>query len=349
MKYLLWLILVIFSIMILDLCVFCSTNRSLSERVFYAHHYGAITFPVNSYIHPTPEYNQKVHAGYDTAKNKTIVICALARNIMSSLPLNQTRLELWGQIFKDYRIVIYENDSTDGTREALLQWQSNNSKVYVLPCGLSVDPVQDCKYKEKVLYDFGFNSQARMSKMANMRNLYLNYVKTHYAHFDYMMVYDIDISGPMNNDGMMIPFAEEHQWDAICANGISPIPGLCGMVNSHYDLVAFIDLEDPYDINKNLNGVDVITGPYIRMLFNKGLNVDRSLYPVKSAFGGATIYKIPSILPKSVQYNSDYGCEHISFHKLMADNGAGRIFINPSGVILVGRQGPDILNVILNK
>lgn len=340
-KYIIWGIIIVFSIIILDTLIFCFTTCSMAEIIIHPHYYNAEVFPVRAYMNITPEYKKQVNAGTAVAGTKTIVICALARNVMKSLFLNQRRLENWGNKFRDYRIIIYENDSTDGTREALLKWQLANPKVYILPCGLSDDPENDCKYNEKPLYDLGFNSFGRFSKMAAMRNQYLNYVKSNYAHFDYMMVYDIDINGPMNDDGMMIPFASAYQWDAICANGIAPIPGLCGMFYSHYDTLALVELNEPYNQTKHLSMFGMAP-TYLKTCVNTDLNFDRPLYPVKSAFGGATIYKMSSILSPKIQYGTEYGCEHTYFHKNMADHGFGRIFINPAGIILVGRQGPDL-------
>ena len=45
------------------------------------------------------------------------VICGLARNIATHLPGTMARIERLGSMFADYRVLVYENDSTDATRE----------------------------------------------------------------------------------------------------------------------------------------------------------------------------------------------------------------------------------------
>lgn len=313
----------------------------LDEHVLRPHYYTSIDFPADRYIKEsqTNDYRKRVQDGYAVMKTKRIVICLLARNIGNALDLNRQRLEKWGQKFKDYRVLVYENDSVDNTRNNLLQWQSSNNKVFVFPCGLDSDPTLDCRYREKTMYDLGCNSMERMDKMTKLRNIYLHMVKQQFADFDYMMVYDIDISGPFNMDGMAIPFGEKsNHWDAVCANGSAPIPGSLGLFLLHYDLIAYVGQNDMYEGNLPLLSN---IKKYMKMLLNNGLTPGQPLYKVKSAFGGCTIYKISSIMHPEIQYGSQYGCEHIYLHKKMDDYGYGNIYINPDALILVGRPGPS--------
>jgi hypothetical protein len=344
-KYLLFGIIVLYLLILLDVFVFIGSTKTMDEHILNSRKYDAVYFPSESYIRLTPEYNHNVAKGYSVMKTKTIVICALARNVASKLELNRERLESWGNKFKDYRVVIYENDSTDSTRKDLLNWQASNDKVIIIPCGLSDDPARDCIFNEKTMYEYGFTSTNRMAKMSKMRNIYLDYVKTYLKDFDYLMVYDIDISGPMNMDGMAIPFGNPYQWDAICANGVMPMPGTGGLSTVHYDSLPQVEVDQPYEINQD-KGIVGLSVTFLKTWLNSNLYPDRPLYPVKSAFGGATIYNMKAIRNPYVMYREDYGCEHIYLHKSMADQGYGRIFINPAGLILVGRQGPGITSIM---
>ena len=73
-------------------------------------------------------------------RDQRVVIAGLARNIAAILPKTVARVERLGSCFRDYRVVVYENDSSDGTLAQLQQWQSRNPRVALLSesCG---DPV----------------------------------------------------------------------------------------------------------------------------------------------------------------------------------------------------------------
>ena len=82
-------------------------------------------------------YLKIVSKGFKYMKRKNIVICGLARNIESRIDDMIRKLELLGSNFKSYKIVIVENDSTDLTRELLLQWKDRNPNVIILGCGIN--------------------------------------------------------------------------------------------------------------------------------------------------------------------------------------------------------------------
>ena len=67
-------------------------------------------------------------------KQSRVVICGLARNCATSLECIERRVEETGSLFKDYRVVLFENDSKDTTRLVLKQWQKRNSKVHLIEC-----------------------------------------------------------------------------------------------------------------------------------------------------------------------------------------------------------------------
>lgn len=65
-------------------------------------------------------------------KNKTASICGCAKNIAEHLPLSISKIEMISSVFKEVKIFIFENDSTDDTLVILNQWASDNKSVEVI-------------------------------------------------------------------------------------------------------------------------------------------------------------------------------------------------------------------------
>ncbi len=72
-----------------------------------------------------------VGAGVRLAHGSSLVVAALARDIFDSVPHFRKNVEALVPFFKSVEAVIFENDSNDGTREALLQWAASASGYQV--------------------------------------------------------------------------------------------------------------------------------------------------------------------------------------------------------------------------
>lgn len=165
-------------------------------------------------------------------KQSRVVICGLARNCATSLECIERRVEETGSLFKDYRVVLFENDSKDTTRLVLKQWQKRNSKVHLIEC-----KIPDCKFGSPTAYVEGGCSPNRFERMANFRNQYLAYVNRHYKKFDYLIVVDMDLKGPWSLDGLASSFGFSN-WDGIFACGLHTTPLTCGLLYNMYDMAA---------------------------------------------------------------------------------------------------------------
>ena len=55
--------------------------------------------------------------------NKRVIICSIVRNAEDGLRKNIPVIDKLCSYFKDYDIVVYENDSKDKTKEILKNWQ----------------------------------------------------------------------------------------------------------------------------------------------------------------------------------------------------------------------------------
>ena len=78
------------------------------------------------------DYNIKVIGGRQKMAESTVVICGIARDVSKNVMATLARIERLGKMFLDYRVVIYENDSTDGTDVILKEWESQNYKVKII-------------------------------------------------------------------------------------------------------------------------------------------------------------------------------------------------------------------------
>src|SRR5262245_7073703 len=77
-------------------------------------------------------YHDAVEGGRMAIREARTVICGLARNVAALLPRTIARIERLGGLFADYRVLIYENDSTDPTPALLSRWANRNRRVTVI-------------------------------------------------------------------------------------------------------------------------------------------------------------------------------------------------------------------------
>lgn len=285
--------------------------------------------PDSFYIEPEKEerLEQMTQYGFKQARNKTMVICTMLRDARKNMKQIITRAEKLGGMFKDYRILVVENDSKDGTREALIEWKERNPKVVVLGCGINSS--EACSIKSATVKTEGHSvNRQRIEKMTKLRNIYLDFVKRNLSHFDFMAVWDLDIIGSVYIDGVANTIGQfTHpsgvpDASAICAYGIYR----WSLMEIYYDTYAHLDDGDDFHINEK--GIHDL---------KKGLGVKyrRGNPPqqVKSCFSGFTIYKISSIRP-DVEYDmsppGNVECEHVRLHRQLE-----KIYLNPSMIHLV--------------
>lgn len=265
-----------------------------------------------------PTFQEKVKEGLNVMKTKTVVICALARNIEKTFPKCMQKIESLGTDFKDYRILIFENDSSDKTREKLKQW--NNPKVLILDCPEHKECKLNMAHPKTTSKDANMND--RMVKMAGLRNRYLDYVKEHFRDYDLAIVYDLDSRGGIYLDGFRSVFADEKKWNAVAARGTKPLLFFFGEVNFLYDAIAFVE-KDKLPIKTKSEIVKHLLN--YQKLLNKS-KIDDELVSVESAFNGLCIYKMNSFL--NSKYDSKTICEHVDFHKPI-----DKIFVSPALVL----------------
>lgn len=273
------------------------------------------------------EYTERVVRGTKIMRDSTIVVCGMVRDTADRVPSMIDRAEKVLALFKDYRILMVENDSSDKTRELLLEWARVNTRVTILGCGvnsakctLSLPKTESSMMEKPVTF-------GRIKKMSILREEYLNYAKKNYADFDYLSVWDMDIIGNLYVDGIQnsLGWMKDLNADAICAYGIYD----WGMFNIYYDTFAHRDLEAEteegfklyHHLKKGIGG----------SLYSLGDNPVQ----VHTCFSGFTIYSLKSILESEAVYTipdeEDVKCEHTLFHEhFYANNRPGKVYMNPS-------------------
>lgn len=255
--------------------------------------------------------------------DRTIIICSIVRNAERGLKKNIPEIRLLCQMFGGYKVFVYENDSTDKTKQLLQGWHdSDPDNVFISLNDTSAQP--SIPSVSDVPGINPFYSHKRIDKMAMLRNTYMQFVDDMGWSADYLVVVDLDVA-KISADNIMSSFVRE-DWDAVTAFGYSTSPKLKRRYHDTYALTELGDEENPQTEEKiirnsekyaNLNDGD----PWVRVF---------------SAFGGLAIYRFESI--KGVRYealeNNDprvqVKCEHYSIYYQMKRRGFDRVYINPA-------------------
>lgn len=241
----------------------------------------------------------------EMAKHK-IVITAISRDNAADLPIMMRHLEYLGKFFQDYRIIIFENDSSDGTKAVLKNWQRQNNKVTIIS------------------EDYHNLKRPNIKFLADIRNKYLKALElnSEYKDFDILAVIDMDSSYGFDIRGIQHSFSQINRWEAICTNGISNKKGKMN------DMFAFRNIDFPWKPKNGLN-------KYWNEVVPEGQRIypaSSDLIPVDSCFGGLAFYKRSYI--KDCLYDSiNEDCEHISFHNCLKIKHKGRMYMNPAQIM----------------
>jgi hypothetical protein len=235
-----------------------------------------------------------------------LAVVACARNVEKHVDKFRQHVEPIIDLFHpSSRIIILESDSTDNTLQKLKQW----SRAQVYTYG---------NLSTSLLY--------RTERIAFCRNKLLE--KARQVQADYMLVLDMDIFAA-NMSSFLTNFDyDTDDWSVMTANLVEP----------YYDIWALRTLSDTvlnYDIWNRIRGMQFITDycgdSLIKNIVNihqKSYPIERGLLEVRSAFGGAGLYKM--VATEDCNYSDEgHTCEHVAFHAFMREKNQARIFINP--------------------
>ncbi len=261
--------------------------------------------------------------GKETLASSSIIVCGIARDCGRNLKKNIKVIDMLCNLAKEYQVIIFENDSTDNTKQVLKDWKDNRPNVYV---SLNDFNQLTIPKKEKGLKINPLFSCSRIEKMAKYRNFYLDYIEQNNIVGDYVVVLDLDVNKIFIN-GLIQSFSFINDWDAITANGYSRAFS-SRFRRRYHDTYALIE-QGKATIPKKEE--DIVGDQYRLAKLVPGM----PLIPVLSAFGGLTIYRREAIngCRYGVLKNNDETIECLTEHSFlynqMKAKGYDKICINP--------------------
>lgn len=254
--------------------------------------------------------------------NSSITICGLARNCGAKLKGNIRFIEKLSAHFQESLVIVVEDGSKDDTRDVLSQWASATKNVIILDGHVSEfeNPWGNAsKGSPNPFYSF-----ARISKMASLRNQYLEYLNGLNKEFEFLLILDFDVDR-ISWEGVLNSFSRQFEWDVVTAYGYSTGPNFKERYHDTFALVPLGENERP-QTEKSIKSIQYAW---------KQNKLSMDLIPVYAGFGGLSIYKHSQV--KSLRYTVlqnandkvQVRCEHFSFCDQLQKNRGARIVINP--------------------
>ena len=268
---------------------------------------------------------------------KSLIVCGIVRDCARGIRRNRPVIDRLCAMVKEAKVILFENDSKDETKNLLAEWEQQCDYVYVKCENFKTITIPTSKEAGNVNPSF---SEKRIAKMAHYRNQYLNYIEANNLSADYVIVVDLDLKR-IDIDGILQSLSIADTWDMIAANGViySPSAFFRCRYNDTYALVE--------------NGEETLpqTEQSIQEKQYKWAHLKKNmpLVPVYSAFGGLAIYKFEALkdCKYSVLKNEDsrveVRCEHFALCEDMHKRGYNRMFINPAMKVIYGSYGLERL------
>lgn len=254
---------------------------------------------------PIPKKNNQ--NSLDVMKKYNVIFGGTVRNAAEFLKTNLGYIDECGKKFNSYKVIIYENDSNDDTRNILL----NNKK-------------ENYEY----IFEDGITEPLRTVRISNGRNKVLEKLREINTnnYYDYLIMIDLDdriYSGKFVET--INTCFEYDNWDVLTGN----------QSDVYYDVYALRKKGDmEYDCMRVLHTNPQIPNAYHIFVGSKYKKYEPGqLLEVDSAFGAIGIYKLLSI-PDNCNYSGTYEdgweiCEHVPFHRCIKKNNKS-IYINTS-------------------
>lgn len=259
-----------------------------------------------------------------------VVLCGIVRNAEKGLRRNLPEIDKFLAKCSDFSVFIYENDSTDATKQILEDWQSKNNGKIIVSLN-QTDPSKTIPSAKNVDGVNPFFSHKRIDKMAHLRNSYMTWLAEQNWEDgripDYVVIVDLDVA-QLDSDTILTSFDNNKEWDAVCSFGYSTSPKLKRRYHDTYALTLWDEKDEPHTESKIQRYADELGS----------LKPSDEWIHIASGFGGLAIYRYEAI--KDLQYlepamdNDDprveAKCEHFSLYKQMIERGYNRIYINPA-------------------
>jgi hypothetical protein len=208
-----------------------------------------------------------------------VIICGVVKNAGANLNNNIKLAIQLGVKCDKYKIVIYENNSTDATKEILHAYKSNNNFEII-----SEDIEEATIKRDSKIWAYtavtGSDHPCRIEQIANSRNKIIAEIKSDiYLEYNYVVMIDFDAKFFLS-DGIMnsLYSVKENRKRVIYANSID-----------YYDYYA---LRSPHS-EFNLFGPEVMGDFFWNKMHQNRLKINPNssdLVSVYSAFNGIGVY-----------------------------------------------------------
>lgn len=237
--------------------------------------------------------------------DKNIVITAAARDINPNiLRTNMERLIQIGKTFNNYIICIYENDSTNETKDILYEYSKLKDNIYI-----ELNNWEDEDLNLKLL--------DRMKLVRHRCKKFTEkIVQENHFKPDILLLYDIDVIGGIHPSSLDMIFTESLDWwDALFSNGLSYSLST-GPHSKYFHWIFQSTIKEydslAYETSSGQNFCSV--SEYLPFMDRKHINMHKNIL-VNSAFGGSALYKYDIYKRGNYLYSNDYKCEHRIFHE----------------------------------
>jgi hypothetical protein len=281
------------------------------------------------------DFQRQAQRGHRAAASKSIIFAGLLRDIGDSAHQLFERLRRAGDAFARYHIIVLENNSKDSTREAMSkECQSQDVWCFELDISQLQESKQDARQQKRVEH----LTLLRQSLLEQVRR-FLSVSPVGEISWDFLVNFDGDLFaegaagfqpsmldallGFPVNDGAKTQLFAEAPYDFVCANQLANWPR-AGRYRDTFALRRQSWFEE------------------------KMKNDDESIYfsgnklvPVKSCFSGLALYSLRSIEQAACNYTfkGEATCEHVSFHRCLANRGFGKAAIYPALANIVNDNG----------
>ena len=116
----------------------------------------------------------------------SIIVCGCTKNSANYIQSHLEKLYALRSIYSRFQMVIFENDSTDNTKAILKQFEASHDNVHML-----FDTLNG-KIKTPVTVKPHSRYVHKPLNLSYARNALLDYIETHFSHFDHMIMVDLD-------------------------------------------------------------------------------------------------------------------------------------------------------------
>ncbi len=236
----------------------------------------------------------EAHPADDSADR--VIITAITRDDWEGLEANTAQVEWLGAQFRDYRVIVVENDSSRLFRARLAKWAARNPRVRIIS------------------RDVGLRKRPSLRFLAHMRNLYVaEMASTEYDGFGRVIVFDMDLTD---------------RWPAVAIGTVAKNHALQGAHcvhvyhpgGGHRDALAlrsatlfpFYKLVDAANVDQ-----DALHALYER---TAALAKQGGVVHVESCFGGMAVYSRDVF--RKCRYDEEAElCEHLALNRCIRDHG----------------------------